>query len=141
MKKYNLSNIMKRAWEIVKTAGFGISEALKKAWKEAKGMAAKLKGTEKQIKWAEDIRKDMREALEEYTQQMKEKGRQHKVERFENFIAKLNEVEDAKFFIDNRMSLFKYEYATVALSRFDVRRVDQEAIKTAVALKKYFGIK
>lgn len=38
MKKYNLSNIMKRAWELVKKVGFGISEALKKAWKEAKGM-------------------------------------------------------------------------------------------------------
>ena len=36
MKKYNLSNIMKRAWEFVKKVGFGISEALKKAWKEAK---------------------------------------------------------------------------------------------------------
>lgn len=36
MKKYNLSNIMKRAWEMVKKLGFGISEALKKAWKEAK---------------------------------------------------------------------------------------------------------
>lgn len=36
MKKYNLSNIMKRAWELVKKVGFGISEALKKAWKEAK---------------------------------------------------------------------------------------------------------
>lgn len=36
MKKYNLSKIMKRAWELVKRLGFGISEALKKAWKEAK---------------------------------------------------------------------------------------------------------
>lgn len=36
MKKYNLSNIMKRAWDLVKKVGFGISEALKKAWKEAK---------------------------------------------------------------------------------------------------------
>lgn len=30
MKKYNLSNIMKRAWDLVKKVGFGISEALKK---------------------------------------------------------------------------------------------------------------
>ena len=34
MKKYNLSEIMKRAWEMVKKAGFGLSEALKKSWKE-----------------------------------------------------------------------------------------------------------
>lgn len=36
MKKYNLSNIMKRAWELVKKAGATISEGLKKAWAEAK---------------------------------------------------------------------------------------------------------
>lgn len=38
MKKYNLSKIMKRAWELVKKFGFAISEALRKAWKEAKDM-------------------------------------------------------------------------------------------------------
>ena len=36
MKKYNLSNIMKRAWELVKKAGMNISSGLKEAWKEAK---------------------------------------------------------------------------------------------------------
>lgn len=36
MKKYNLSKIMKRAWELVKKMSLSISEALKKAWKEAK---------------------------------------------------------------------------------------------------------
>ena len=30
MKKYNLSNIMKRAWELVKKAGMSISSGLKK---------------------------------------------------------------------------------------------------------------
>lgn len=43
MRKYNLHNIMKRAWELVKGFGFGISEALKKAWKEAKEMAKTLR--------------------------------------------------------------------------------------------------
>lgn len=42
MKKYNLSNIMKRAWEMVKRAGMTISEGLKKAWKEAKCMKQQL---------------------------------------------------------------------------------------------------
>lgn len=36
MKKYNLSKIMKRAWELVKKLGLSISEGLKRAWKEAK---------------------------------------------------------------------------------------------------------
>lgn len=42
MKKYNLSNIMKRAWELVKKAGMTISSGLKKAWEEAKEMKENL---------------------------------------------------------------------------------------------------
>ena len=42
MKKYNLSNIMKRAWELVKKAGMTISSGLKKAWKEAKTIEKKI---------------------------------------------------------------------------------------------------
>ena len=34
--KYNLSNIMTRAWELVKAIKMDMSSALKKAWKEAK---------------------------------------------------------------------------------------------------------
>lgn len=41
MRKYNLSKIMKRAWELVNTTGLSISEALKKSWKEEKGMDIK----------------------------------------------------------------------------------------------------
>lgn len=43
MKKYNLSQIMKRAWELVKNFGITISEGLKKAWREVKEMAEKIK--------------------------------------------------------------------------------------------------
>lgn len=63
MKKYNLSKIMKRAWEIVKKASFGISEALKKAWKEAKMGGTKMTGTEKQINFANDLIKKNERAV------------------------------------------------------------------------------
>lgn len=53
--KYNMSKIMRRAWELVKKMGMTISEGLKKAWKEAKGTAKKMVGSEKQIAWAQDI--------------------------------------------------------------------------------------
>lgn len=43
MKKYNLSSIMKRAWELVKKAGMTISAGLKNAWKEAKITMNKIK--------------------------------------------------------------------------------------------------
>ena len=45
MRKYNLSKIMKRAWELVKKSGMTISSGLKKAWEEAKSMAEKIKFT------------------------------------------------------------------------------------------------
>ena len=41
--KYNMSKIMRRAWELVKKMGMTISEGLKKSWKEAKNMAEKIK--------------------------------------------------------------------------------------------------
>lgn len=52
MKKYNLSKIMKRAWELVKTTGTTISSGLKKAWEEAKKNMGKIKfeGTAKVAK-------------------------------------------------------------------------------------------
>ena len=49
MKKYNLSNIMKRAWELVKKAGMTISSALKDAWKEAKEMKKKFENYAKLV--------------------------------------------------------------------------------------------
>lgn len=42
MKKYNLSSIMKRAWELVKKVASTMSAALTQAWKEAKDMAEKI---------------------------------------------------------------------------------------------------
>lgn len=39
MKKYNRSEIFKKAWQLVKAFGMTISEGLKKAWKEAKTMS------------------------------------------------------------------------------------------------------
>ena len=38
MKTTNRSQIMKRAWELVKKAGNTLSEGLKQAWAEAKGL-------------------------------------------------------------------------------------------------------
>lgn len=132
MKKYNLSKIMKRAWELVKKAGVSISGALKKAWKEAKGIT--MKGTEKQVKWASDIKKEMTEALSEYIQQLREKGRLTRAERYESFLEKLNEVDEAKFFIDNRAALYSYDRR-----HFLERRIDQDAMNTVAVLKKYFA--
>ena len=71
MKKYNLSEIMKRAWEIKKEDNKNIfAICLKMAWEEAKKgvkkMVKKLIGSEKQIKWAQDIIEASREAIERF---------------------------------------------------------------------------
>lgn len=62
MKNYNLSEIMKRAWEIKKEDERNIfGECLKMAWTEQKGkkvIMVKLVGTEKQVAWAEDLREE-----------------------------------------------------------------------------------
>lgn len=50
MKKYNLSEIMKMAWKLVKKAGLSISEELKKAWQEAKGVKEKFGNCAKILK-------------------------------------------------------------------------------------------
>lgn len=58
-KKYNLSSIMKRAWQLVKTASKTISSALKQAWKEAKE-------TEETIRTK--VRKEMESLIAEATE-------------------------------------------------------------------------
>lgn len=69
-----MKKVMVRAWEVAREGAkkFGgkaieyIAEALKLAWKEVKAMVEKvqMKGSEKQIKWAEDIRKDLVKIVE-----------------------------------------------------------------------------
>ena len=57
MKKYNLSEIMKRAWSLARKFKTTISVGLKRAWAEAKApeLVISLSGSEKQIAWAQDI--------------------------------------------------------------------------------------
>ena len=55
MKKYNLSNIMKRAWELVKKAHMTISAGLRKAWEEAKKVNEILSGKVKFVNHMEVV--------------------------------------------------------------------------------------
>ena len=118
MKKYNLSNIMKRAWEMVKKAGMTISEGLKRAWKEAKSSSmAELKGSVKQVAWAEDIRTKLVNELKSLYERgadlvlrtMKTEKKVSKVRLSKNYptfvetlIKSVCSIEDAKWFIENK---------------------------------------
>lgn len=64
------AKVMKKAWEIFKKVGVRTMEAwsaaLRKAWAIAKGMdMVELKGTEKQVAWANDIRKNVFDMYQE----------------------------------------------------------------------------
>lgn len=69
-----MKNVMTRAWEIARNSvvKFGgkvveyLSGALKMAWAEIKKGAIEMKGTEKQVKWALDIRAKYEEKTVEY---------------------------------------------------------------------------
>ena len=126
MKKYNLKKIMKRAWEIKKENKKNLfAMCLKMAWEEAKMEEKKLidinelpalTGTEKQIKWANDIREKMIVKTDEFIKSLSseieskngyEAWRQQKL-KFVALVAKTKvqmlEEESAAFWIDKRYS-------------------------------------
>lgn len=98
MKKYNLNKIMTRAWEIVKREGKTISVGLKRAWAEAKkGVKMVLKGSEKQIAWAEDILRTARETvdfrLNYYRNKLKNAGEYDDIRAYEDGVKASEEVK------------------------------------------------
>lgn len=139
MKKYNLSKIMKRAWEIKRENSKNIfAICLKMAWEEAKKgvkkMVKKLIGSEKQIKWAQDIIEASKEAIERF--------RLFKIE--EEFEAH----DRADWFIENyafttkdrtkdtaKYSYFKWmldeelELRTAGLKRREANRIGREVFR------------
>lgn len=126
--KYNKREIMKAAWNRVKTAGMTISAALKAAWADAKSVIKTITdGTEKQNAWANDIiRKPINQVKESIARFEFEVARYHTVcpiEPLRNAImayeARLNEYADtltARFVIDNREHFCRMMYNIVAKS-------------------------
>ena len=81
---------------------------------EERGMEmVELKGTKKQVKWAEDIRKEMIASIERELDVVKSlmssladekdiKENKEEIEELQSAIKEIKKIEDAKFFIDNR---------------------------------------
>lgn len=136
-----MKKIMKRAWEIAREGvkKFGgkvkeyLAESLKLAWKEVKESVSLpvLKGTPKQVAWAEDLRKTVMTAFEIAKEAAFEtKYGQTKTDRLQNVINYIeNEVftqESAKFFIDHFQNVnarkvkkyanVDYEYSNVEIA-------------------------
>ena len=107
-EKYNLSNIMKRAWEMVKNMGMTISEGLKKAWREAK-MKKELIGTPKQVAWAQDIIDDAMNTINANIKRASETDDMKKLLGFDSWLEIKEQVmslifstKEAKTFIEHR---------------------------------------
>ena len=113
----NEMNLLKKAHELTKEikreypevdykAQLGICLTFLYNNKEVKEMV-KLEGTEKQVKWAEDIRKDMLDtkniemALEKFGEHKSEKV-QEVLNILRNFKERVNTETSAKWFIENR---------------------------------------
>ena len=118
MKKYNLSRIMKRAWEFVKKERMDISSALKKSWMEEKKMEEKMKdliGTEKQVACAESIRDNAVNTLNGnvriYTERLEKHGKLFKIDlevwtELRNMVvSQIKDIESAAKIIDIRHNL------------------------------------
>lgn len=129
MKKYNLTKIMKRAWEIKKKAKLkklSFSFCLKEAWKEMKieMNTVKLTGSEKQIAWAEDIRKKM---IAFWTSIMAKSHSQRALERKVTQFETLCKMEKASWFILNK-DVIKNQYKNdiMILSAAGVEKAERE---------------
>ena len=159
--------IMKRAWEIAREGQkkFGgkvreyIAIALKLAWKEVKSAMekAQLKGTPKQVAWAEAIRENVvtyietcfekglewyeaREAKNERIAQTKKEG----IEQFKEIQNMLYSQSDAEYWIDNWQANYKKDwkisegvsYMLWTLGEDKYRRFDSVLTKGKNAFKK-----
>ena len=149
MKKYNLSKIMKRAWDLVKKVGMTISSGLKKAWMEAK-TNMDLEGSEKQINWAKDIIADARKTIDDAisfyadddAEEFAEEIRAAKTikENFEKFAAS---TRSAATIIDSRCA-FKEDYIFSAILDYvdgdDAANLGEKALDPVTFWEVYYAL-
>ena len=80
-----------------------------------------MNGTEKQVKWAEDIKAKMLVKVEEYRQQLIAEAAKHNVSldsadgrnalgMFDRCVAKINAQASATWFIDNRSAVISKQW-------------------------------
>lgn len=126
-----LSKIMKRAHELAQQMeghyAARLSLALREAWKEAKEVKETklpaLTGSEKQIKWAEEIRSEVVEVLDRCWGIVQEKGKEREFQRAYDRL--VNEISD-------------YELAAEVIDRFREIGYKTEEISKIGVLKKGF---
>lgn len=117
MKKYNLSKIMKKAWEYVKKLKMTISSGLKRAWREAKMELKELTGTQKQVKWANDIRQKMLEICDKNDFKLVKRSALNRttaewfIENCKIMTSKYRSEEDKRWFLKHEELHLEFYYA------------------------------
>lgn len=105
MTNTTLSKVMKKAWDIKKENKANIfSLCLKMAWSIIKNGAKKmveLVGSEKQIKWATDIKANMITAIQRFLESNKENDTET-AKLVRNCAKEVENNNSAKWFIENR---------------------------------------
>lgn len=107
MKKYNMSEIMKKAWANFRKAMGTFSKCLKAAWAEAKGVI-NMKGSEKQVAWADvgEDRKIWVPSKPDWSclnrNHVNANNYMQIVDIKDDVIGFINSVDDARVFINNR---------------------------------------
>ena len=112
-----MRNVMTKAWEIARKGveKFGgkaieyISEALRIAWalvKKGGNKMVEMKGSEKQIKWANDVYPKAIEVIGEVLEDMEEwankkRGRSMAFPAYVKFFEEMKNIDDAGFWIEN----------------------------------------
>lgn len=142
MKKYDLSKIMKRAWEIRRKTTARFSYALKQAWGEAK-MEAKVypvysldgkTGTAEEKKQAEDLAK-------KFCQTFKESSVPDTIEEDEKFICHANDKWESSYidlayrFIEAAISIRKTYNEVISLLRYNNASVVTKMLVQAASQK------
>lgn len=102
-----------------------------------------LKGTEKQVKWAEDIIAIYEDRLNELKEVIKEKAKEEKLEetlnKVDNVLAELNKIEDAGEIIEKfkEISLEKAQDAQISLMQKSIK----ENFEISISIKYFKELK
>ena len=131
-KAHKMTREMVNKYRVDYQAQFGL--CLSYLFEEERGMGmVELKGTEKQVKWAEDIRDSMIKGLEELRENENLRyhfGRDIAIDEVNETIAEIKKIDSSKFFIENR-----YEKGTEIVILIENIKKAEEALAKIRNLK------
>lgn len=105
IEAHKMTREMKESYpEVDYQAQFGLCVSYLLEKKEEKQM---LKGSEKQVKWAEDIRNEWLEKIKSHGEMYSKRGQEY-IDYYSLLEKKVNEIQFAKTFIENRAQGYIY---------------------------------